>query len=157
MVHTVEAAVTFTGLATEAVSDAVAQLVQAGLTKSAYGSTYLCATLTGAVGLLGAALLACQTLTAGSDSPPGGSSPVAQAAERPGEPAPIGTDRYGDPLPPAALARLGTVRWRHTTGIVWMAFTPDGKRLVTGGVDGPSPALGRGDRPAAAPVRRRPG
>jgi hypothetical protein len=31
MVHTVEAVVTFTGLATEEVSDAVARLVQAGL------------------------------------------------------------------------------------------------------------------------------
>jgi hypothetical protein len=76
------------------------------------------------VGLLGAALLACQTLTAGPDSPPGGNPLAAQVTEWPGEPAPARTDRYGDPLPPAALARLGIVRWRHTTGLVWTAFTP---------------------------------
>jgi RNA polymerase sigma factor (sigma-70 family) len=41
-----------------------------------------------------------------------------------------------DPLPPDALARLGTVRLRHT-GRVWsVAVTPDGKVAVSGGWDG---------------------
>jgi RNA polymerase sigma factor (sigma-70 family) len=42
------------------------------------------------------------------------------------------TDRYGDPLPPGALARLGTVRWRLPLfGIDRMVASPDGKTLVT--------------------------
>jgi WD40 repeat protein len=50
------------------------------------------------------------------------------------EPAPR-TDAHGDPLPPFARARLGTQRlWHgyHTTAI---AFSPDGKTLVTAGDD----------------------
>lgn len=47
------------------------------------------------------------------------------AADEPGR-----TDAHGDPLPPGALLRLGTVRWRVCTRN--LMFTPDGKTLVTG-------------------------
>src|SRR5262245_64326513 len=40
-------------------------------------------------------------------------------------------DLYGDPLPPGATARIGTLRLRDTGEFSQVALSPDGKLLVT--------------------------
>lgn len=50
------------------------------------------------------------------------------------EPAP--KDVHGAVLPAGALARLGTVRWRHGAAVTFVAHTPDGTGLITDCQDG---------------------
>jgi RNA polymerase sigma factor (sigma-70 family) len=85
----------------------------------------------------GAGLL---TRRAGADRQPAAGEaakrrPLAQADEKakPAERPRLGTDRYGDPLPAGAVARLGSLRLR---GSGPLAFTPDGKSLLSTGGDG---------------------
>ncbi len=41
------------------------------------------------------------------------------------------TDPLGEPLPPRALARIGTSRFGHADRLDHAAFSADGKRLAT--------------------------
>src|SRR5262245_9577711 len=49
-------------------------------------------------------------------------------------------DSYSDPLPPGAVARLGTIRLRHVlrgdVGAACLVFSPDSKVLISGGDTG---------------------
>ena len=46
------------------------------------------------------------------------------------------TDRFGDPLPPGAVARIGTVRFKHAKAVNSVAFLSDGNRIVSSSDDG---------------------
>src|SRR5438552_19124259 len=44
---------------------------------------------------------------------------------------PAAKDLDGDPLPPGAIARFGTLHWRPGLPCVALAYTPDGKQLLS--------------------------
>src|SRR5678816_2090241 len=56
-------------------------------------------------------------------------------AEEPAASPMVRTDLYGDPLPPGAIARLGTTRYRHPGGITGLHFLPDNKTVIGVGTE----------------------
>ncbi len=113
------------------VSASVALLAESALGSTAIGKAKIVVV---ALMLLTGALAAGMGAFAPS-KPPGTQTESPAVAKAPGSAAekqtPMRTDRYGDPLPPRALARLGTVRFRPGEAIARIAFSPDGKLLAT--------------------------
>jgi WD40 repeat protein len=56
---------------------------------------------------------------------------LAQPASQPTEPQKRRTDSYGDPLPPRALGRLGTTRFRQGGAVTHLVFSRDANTLLS--------------------------
>jgi WD40 repeat protein len=76
-----------------------------------------------AVGVIGLGTVLGLGLGRRADPPP--------QSPRQAEPKPERTDAHGDPLPPGAVARLGTLRFRNGRVINAIAWSPDGKTVVS--------------------------
>jgi RNA polymerase sigma factor (sigma-70 family) len=95
------------------------------------------ATLLLAVGAAGTAGWLARLLPARAQDDSPAPQHAAAAAVKPGPAVPatyLRTDRYGDPLPPGVIARLGSVRMRHPMVVGWLAFTRRGNALLSGNV-----------------------
>jgi RNA polymerase sigma factor (sigma-70 family) len=80
-------------------------------------------------GAAGAVALQVGAAQPGQDPP----AASAESAVAPPGAGPKLTDRYGDPLPPGALARMGTTRFRPGNSMERVVFSPDGKLLASFG------------------------
>jgi WD40 repeat protein len=63
-------------------------------------------------------------------------------------------DRYGDPLPPGAVARMGSVRLRYAAAVSSLAYSPDGSLLAVGLGEGAGPTVRLWDLARAREVCR---
>jgi len=115
--------------------DALA-LIKRSLHTSTTTKIKIVASLLLAAGFLGTAA---RVLVAADAAPP--AFAAAQAAEAdaksPGDSAKSDhVDALGDPLPPGAVARLGTLRWRHSSSVTFVAYAADSKHVITVTSDG---------------------
>jgi RNA polymerase sigma factor (sigma-70 family) len=114
-------------------SPSVAGMVKAAMHTMLMSKVRSTAVLLIAVGVLalGAGLAAHQTKPPREEKQDVLAPPLTPSTERTPR-----SDFHGDPLPPGALRRLGTVRFRHGGGVYSIAFSPDGRTLVSTGGDG---------------------
>src|SRR5205823_7529827 len=125
-----------------AVSTSAAALADGVLKAMIAAKLKVGAVLLVALGALGAGLgVAAHHVFAAKQPEPSLAGKPEQVAERAQPPRPEGdkpalSDRFGDPLPPRVLARLGTVRLRHGGQIYQIAFSPRGQTLASTGRDG---------------------
>ncbi len=110
----------------------VARLVEGGVKGMATNKSHAGVALLAAVGLMagGAGLVARQ-----ARREPAHAAQEPAPARVPAATAPARADLYGDPLPRGAVARLGTVRFRHGGTVRGLAFFPDRKLLASAGQD----------------------
>src|SRR4051794_20116194 len=76
--------------------------------------------------LVSSLLLAVVPFVRAADPTPEQGRPGPQDGKR------VRLDRFGDPLPAGALARMGTTRLRPAGPVHFLAFSPDGKTLASG-------------------------
>jgi RNA polymerase sigma factor (sigma-70 family) len=131
-VATAHAAITF---CTGTTGSGTAMMLAEGVLKTMTTTRLLWGALLSIAVITGAGAVVFTPLLARDPAPPAhsGSADPAEKPEGSGEKA---ADANGDPLPPGAVARLGTVRWRHGARASVLTFAAGGKEVVTAGPDG---------------------
>jgi RNA polymerase sigma factor (sigma-70 family) len=131
-----------TGTAGATTAPAVLRLVEDAVRWRAGTQTKIIAILLLAAGMVGGGFAALAPLERVDRQPaiePAGQlNPAKQLEDQESpnkKPQPF-ADGYGDPLPPGAIQRLGTVRFHHSPWVQGIIFTSDGKTIVTAGADG---------------------
>jgi RNA polymerase sigma factor (sigma-70 family) len=112
---------------------ALAALAEAGVSTVTMGK---CKLLLAALLVSSAAGVTGSLLTSKAPQTPAEPPPQAKTVAQPNKPAApqVRRDRHGDALPDGAIARLGTVRWRHGFFVYALAYSPDGKKIAAVGV-----------------------
>jgi RNA polymerase sigma factor (sigma-70 family) len=125
------------GFAAGATAGAAADLAKGMLRGLFLAKVKAAAGLVVALGLLaGGAVLTASQASPGA-LPPGAASAAPEslavfpANDAPSPEGEAESDGRGGPLPPGAVARLGTTRGRHADGLSALALSPDGKLLAT--------------------------
>jgi WD40 repeat protein len=144
------------GMTDGGVADRVARLVEEGVksTPPARVKVLVALVVLAGMGTAGVGMLVHRGLAGQQPAAQEAAEPKAEAEEvgqgrPPQEEPPARADRYGDPLPPGALARLGTIRFRVHAFPGRFALAPDGKTLAMGADGGvllADVATGRGVR-----------
>ena len=135
---TMQRALTFAAGSAEGIAASILALAETGITSTAITKAKVGLLLLFVIGLAGGAGVLANPLR--SDKKVEEKRAAAAAAPQrqtetpksaPDKNAP--TDLYGDPLPSGAIARLGTVRFRHGGFRVDAVVSADGRRLYSGG------------------------
>jgi RNA polymerase sigma factor (sigma-70 family) len=118
-----------------ALAEGALQAMSVTKTKAVTGLLLGVLVLAAGAGALAHRALAAKHPEAKAPAEPG---PAARGADRPqvDRPQEARADAFGDPLPPGALARLGTMRLRHGGRVTAVVMAADGKLVFSGATDG---------------------